>query len=68
MENKKQTKEVFEIPNSVNIDGLNLGTVYFGTVHNTKVDDKRLKRGEDVLIATYPRTGRFQLIIASMFP
>ena len=52
-----QQKTVYEIPNAKNIDGLNLGTGYFGCVHTRQLDDVRLKRDEDILVATYPRTG-----------
>ena len=40
-----------------NIDGLNLPRALFPLVFKQRIDDYRLKREHDILVATYPRTG-----------
>ena len=46
-------------PPLVKVDGLNLYERSFPILFKQRIDDIRLKRGEDILIATYPRTGEY---------
>ena len=41
-----------------NIDGLNLPRAQFPLVFKQRIDDHRLKREDDILVATYARTGQ----------
>ena len=54
MSDSKPEKPTFEERVTWN-DGLNLTIDTFPAYHH--IDDFRLKRGEDVLVVTYPRTG-----------
>ncbi len=52
------TKKVFEFPQAGVYDGLNLPKNQFGVVFEQRLDDKRLSKEDNVLVATYPRTGK----------
>ena len=59
-------EEVYEIPMTEAVDGLNLDRLTFGIVYDdSRIDDTRLERGNDLLVASYPRTGK--LIINSNY-
>ena len=47
-------------PNSVNIDGINVRRDWFETLvkEGTDFDEYKLNANTDVLIASYPRTGK----------
>ena len=51
-------KKVYSIPTAKNLDGLYLHSEFYGHLFDNRIDDFRLKEGDDVLLATYPRTGR----------
>ena len=44
------------------VDGVKLYELSFPFVFKHRLDDIRLKRGEDILVATYPRTGQCHYI------
>ena len=50
---------VFELPDSVNIHGVNLSKPFYTKVveDGTDYDKYKLNKDTDIVIATYPRTG-----------
>ena len=56
----QQQHHVYELPNYGSVRGLNLSRTTFPLVFAgpDKVCEYRLKRGDDVLLASYPRTGK----------
>ena len=55
-------KQVYTIPFSDNLDGLNLHTEWYKYVFEKRLDDTRLTEGDDILVTTYPRTGKAWVI------
>ena len=49
--------EVYTLPNAQNLDGLNLNKEKYPYLFHNRIDDIRLKKDDNVLLATYPRTG-----------
>ena len=52
--------KVYEMPDAVDVDGINLPAPWFRPAINGNVDDVVLDKNTDVLIATFPRTGRLK--------
>ena len=50
---------MFELPHASTVDGITLQTSLFPVVFQERLDDTRL-RENDVVLATYPRTGRIK--------
>ena len=50
-------QKLLKAPAPEKVDGLNLFRFRFSIVFKQRIDDFRLKRGDDILVATYPRTG-----------
>ena len=50
---------VYDFPNAVNVDGVNLNGDFFSGVikEGTNFDEYVLNKDTDVVIASYPRTG-----------
>ena len=50
-------KTIYEIPHAATVDGMILFTKEFHILFNEKIDERKLTRENDILVATYPRTG-----------
>ena len=47
----------YHIPGAELIDGITLNREEFPIVYKEKIDERPLTRDNDILVATYPRTG-----------
>ena len=60
------SRKVYEFPNHANLDGVNLQKNVYPVVFEQRLDDTRL-RSDDVLVATYPRTGKLVSIFQQTY-
>ena len=60
-------EEVFTLPFSENINGLYLPTNQYKIVFERRIDDYKRLKSDDVLVTTYPRTGKTWKYRSSMY-
>lgn len=62
-----EAKAVYEIPECKNLEGLNLHSGYYNYLFKHRIDDIRLKKDENTLICSYPRTGESKVKLLSVY-
>ena len=50
-------KKVYMLPQTAVVDGINVQRHIFPILFKERIDERKLTRENDVLVATYPRTG-----------